>query len=157
MPQRELGHKTPENVELVFDDEHPGGASHHQKIVPSTIGSPFAGGIDLALQRWDEREHRPCDERRVDARGDRFGPFHDAQVAVDGEAAEALAELARWRWEQATGESVRAPEGAGGGEPVWPPWLEVDVEDIELGLSRTLPPHGGRDEGLWEVERLYER
>ena len=67
----------------------------------------FSGGLDLTTRRWDTREHRLDDPRRVDLAGAPYPPFHDVQAMVDGKAAPALAELARERW--ARGACERAP------------------------------------------------
>src|SRR4029079_3478003 len=40
-----------------LDDAHPFGASHHQKIVVVDDAIAFAGGLDLAIRRWDTPAH----------------------------------------------------------------------------------------------------
>jgi phosphatidylserine/phosphatidylglycerophosphate/cardiolipin synthase-like enzyme/uncharacterized membrane protein YdjX (TVP38/TMEM64 family) len=147
--------------------DHPPGASHHQKIVVVDDAVAFVGGLDLTINRWDTREHRPHDEHRRLPRGDTYLPFHDAQIMVDGAAARALGELARTRWERATGEILPASRRAASDGPalpafarlaglpevpaspelpalddvedVWPPGVAVDVEDVGVAIARTFP------------------
>ena len=92
-----------------LDDHHPIGASHHQKIVVVDDAVAFAGGIDLAKQRWDTPEHRPHDPRRIDPLNRAYRPHHDVQMAVDGEAAAALGHLVRERWRRATNHPPSPP------------------------------------------------
>ena len=47
-----------------------------------------------------------CD--RVDPNGRPYPPIHDVQMMVDGEAAAALDEIVRARWQAATGEHPAA-------------------------------------------------
>lgn len=142
---------TGDRVTLHLDDDHPLGGSHHQKVVVVDDRIAFAGGIDLTLARWDTRAHRPRDPRRVLPNGETYAPFHDAQLAVDGPVAAALGELARTRWERATGERLPTPDGAG--DP-WPDGLAPDLRDVCVGIARTEPAHDGR-EPVREVERLF--
>jgi hypothetical protein len=53
-------------VHFRLDDDHPVGASHHQKLVVVDDRVAFVGGIDLAAARWDTPEHRAYDPRRRD-------------------------------------------------------------------------------------------
>ena len=145
-----FGWKPSRRVQLRYDDTHPIGGCQHQKVVVIDDALAFAGGIDLTARRWDSSEHSPEDERRS-ASGKPYPPFHDLMMAVDGEAARQLAELARGRWRQATGKRLKRTVASG--DP-WPPALEPDVTDVEIGIARTLPP---RDESppVREVENLY--
>ena len=146
-----LGRQTHQRVHFVQDGVHRFCAAHHQKVVVIDDTVAFAGGIDLTFCRWDTSEHRGFDARRVDPDGKPVRPFHDAQMAVDGEAARALGELFRERWKNATGVELEAPEPS----PIdpWPPSLQVDVEEVDVAISRTdstpssVPP-------VREVERL---
>jgi phosphatidylserine/phosphatidylglycerophosphate/cardiolipin synthase-like enzyme/membrane protein DedA with SNARE-associated domain len=151
VPLYNLELRTHRRVHFHLDDRHPPGASHHQKVVVIDDGVAFAGGIDLTCHRWDTPRHGARDPRRVNPDGQAFAPFHDAQIAVSGDAARALGELARERWRVATGQVLEAPAVAPGG---WPPGLRPDVTDIEVAVARTLPASGQQGE-VREVERLF--
>ncbi len=150
-PRLSLGWKSPRRVRFRLDSNHPLGSSLHQKIVVIDDAVAFSGGIDLTARRWDTPEHRPGDERRRDPGGKEYHPFHDLQMAVSGEAAARLGELARDRWEGAAGEKLEPPSG--GNDP-WPEDLSLDLEDIPVAIARTYPPYRGRP-AIREVEALY--
>jgi phospholipase D1/2 len=128
------------------------GASHHQKVVVIDDRIAFAGGMDLTRQRWDTPEHAAADFRRIDPSGESYGPFHDVQIAVDGEAAATLGDLVRTRWQRAAGEKLKPP-GKVGEEP-WPANLCPDLEDVPVAVVRTDPARDGRED-VREVEALY--
>ena len=69
----------------------------------------YCGGIDLTLRRWDTPEHRPVEPRRCDPKNRPYIPVHDVQMVVDGEAAAALGQRARERWEAARGTPLPPP------------------------------------------------
>jgi phospholipase D1/2 len=145
-----FGWKPARRVHLRYDDTHPVAGSQHQKIVLIDEAVGFVGGIDLTVRRWDTSEHHPDDPRRM-AYGKPYPPFHDLMVALDGEAARSLANIARERWRLATGGKLRPVEPE---EDPWPAELEPDLRAIEVGISRTMPPHGDTP-AVREVERLY--
>ncbi len=146
-----LGWLTHERVHFALDDNHPVGASHHQKIVVIDDQVAFTGGIDLASFRWDTSEHRAEHPMRQD-NGTSYGPVHDVQVAVSGEAARALGKLSRRRWELATGQILPEPQPEG--EAPWPDSLDSDLEDGELALLTTTPSHDGMEE-CRDIENFY--
>ncbi|HZR85087.1 MAG TPA: phospholipase D-like domain-containing protein [Candidatus Binatia bacterium] len=143
-------YRTGERVRLELDAEHPVGASHHQKVVVIDDAIAFVGGLDLTINRWDTREHRPDDRLRADG-GTPYSPFHDVQIAVDGAAARALGDLVRWRWQRATGEVLDPADGDG--DP-WPDELVPDVRDVHVAIARTQPAMEGQAE-IREIERLF--
>jgi phosphatidylserine/phosphatidylglycerophosphate/cardiolipin synthase-like enzyme/uncharacterized membrane protein YdjX (TVP38/TMEM64 family) len=143
--------RTHPRIQVALDCAHPLGGSQHQKLVVIDDALAFAGGLDLTLARWDTREHLPSDPRRTTHTGVGYSPFHDVQIAVDGEAARALATVARDRWELATGQAVDATSAR---VDPWPPSLAVSLRDATVGISRTLPGFGDRPE-VREVETLY--
>jgi len=150
VPVFRLGWRTPRRVRFHYDDSHPVGGSHHQKLVVIDDSLAFCGGIDLTDRRWDTSSHLPDNPERRDVHGEPYAPQHDVQMAVDGEAARALAELARARWRRATGKTL-PPE-----EPVldpWPPSLEPDLHELEVAIARTDPENP--DGEVREVEELY--
>ncbi len=149
-PGSAKGWKPHRRIDFRFDDTHPVAGSHHQKIVVIDGLLAFTGGLDVTNKRWDTRDHRADEPRRVFEEKP-YPPFHDAVVAVDGAAAEALARVTSERWRVATGETLDAPKGS---KDVWPADLEVDVTDVDVAISRTMPP-ADPHKGVSEIVRLY--
>jgi phospholipase D1/2 len=144
------GWKPQRRIDFRFDDTHPVAGSHHQKIVVIDDRFAFAGGLDLTNKRWDTRDHKAEDPRRVFDKAP-YPPFHDVMIAVDGAAAEALTRVAHERWRLATGETLTPAKGA---KDVWPDELAVDLRDAEVAISRTVPPSDPVP-GVREVYALY--
>ncbi len=149
--------RTHRRLHFRLDAGHPLGASHHQKIVVIDDAVAFTGGLDICTRRWDTSEHRVADPRRVDASGRPYAPFHDVQIAVDGDVAAALGWLARERWWRATGQRLRA--GSSRARPPhtsdpWPPALVPDLRDVSVAIARTEPAFAERVE-IREVEALF--
>jgi len=138
-------------IHFHMDGNHPVGGSHHEKIVVIDDAVAFVGGLDLASGRWDTPEHRLRDGRRVDASGAFLPPHHDVQIAVAGEVAAALADLARQRWWRATGNQLRAL-----GEPSRrpPALISADLNDVAVAIARTAPKHAGQA-AVREIENLF--
>ncbi|HET9651899.1 MAG TPA: VTT domain-containing protein, partial [Usitatibacter sp.] len=124
--------------------------SHHQKIVAIDDRLAFVGGLDLTNRRWDTPMHAPEDPRRVFT-GEPYPPFHDMMMALDGEAAAALAKIARERWHTATGETVATVQGEG---DRWPRDFPVHFRDVQVAISCTSPPTAGKP-AVTDIERLY--
>src|SRR6185436_6749558 len=150
-PSYGLGNWSPaRRVHFRYDDAHPVGASQHQKIAVIDDAVAFCGGIDLTLRRWDCRDHAPDDSRRM-AGEKPYPPFHDTMMAVDGEAARQLGELARERWRLATGQRLKPVLAES--DP-WPEQLEPQLASVDVGVARTMPPRGELP-AVREVEKLY--
>lgn len=145
-----LGWKPPRRIHLRYDNTHPTGGSHHQKIVVIDDALAFSGGLDLTSRRWDTCEHLGDNPKRL-ANDAPYPPFHDMMAAVDGEAARALAKIARERWQIATGHALPGVEGA---HDPWPQSLEPDLTDVMVGISRTSPEREKLAE-IREIEALY--
>ncbi|GJE04700.1 Cardiolipin synthase B [Methylobacterium isbiliense] len=141
---------TGKRIHLRLDSVHPLGACHHQKIAVIDDALAFCGGIDLTVGRWDTPEHRDEDRRRASPWGFAQPPWHDATAAVDGEAAQSLAELARERWESATGERLPPLSER---HAIWPQTLQTTFHDVNVGIVRTQPKSDGQTE-VREVEAL---
>ena len=139
------------NVQFRLDDRHPAGACHHQKLVVIDDALAFCSGADFTVNRWDSTAHRDCDRRRRLPSGKPHRARHSASIAVDGEAAVALGELARERWARASGEVLQPPRREG--DP-WPADLGVDLADFPVGIARTAPAYRAQP-GVSEIERLY--
>jgi phospholipase D1/2 len=150
-PEYGLGWEPAKHVTLHYDDTHPFAGSQHQKVVVIDDAIAFSGGIDLAQRRWDRCGHQTKEpHREID--GTPYPPVHDLMIAVDGDAAHALGNLARARWHTATGERLRRctpPKG-----DAWPEVLAVDVKGVEVGIARTFPATEDKP-AVREVERLY--
>ena len=146
-----LGWLTPRRIRFCLDEDLPAGASHHQKIVVVDDAVAFCGGLDVTIRRWDTTKHRLDDVRRVDPAGVPYRPFHDVQAVVDGDAACALAELARERWMRGACERAAAVRPVG--DP-WPASVMPDFGGIDVGIARTAPAYEEPQE-VREVEALF--
>jgi phosphatidylserine/phosphatidylglycerophosphate/cardiolipin synthase-like enzyme/membrane protein DedA with SNARE-associated domain len=153
LPLYELNWKTHSRVHFQLDARHPVGASQHQKVVVVDDAVAFCGGLDLSQWRWDTPEHLVDDVRRVDPAGKPYPPFHDVQMLVDGKAAAALGELARERWQRATGDAIAASEASPDHDP-WPESLPPVMRDVQVTIARTLASYAGNP-AVREVEGLY--
>lgn len=152
LPHTKLGWNTHERLAFRMDGSHPVGASHHQKVVVIDDALAFVGGLDLTRSRWDTPAHRKHDTLRCDTDGKAYPPFHDVQAAVDTTAAHALGELCRMRWLRATA-SLPVPV-VDANTDCWPPYLQPDMRDVDVGISRTEPAYAGRT-GVIEVKQLH--
>jgi phosphatidylserine/phosphatidylglycerophosphate/cardiolipin synthase-like enzyme/membrane protein DedA with SNARE-associated domain len=151
LPIYSFGWRTHRRLRFHLDARHPPGASHHQKIVVLDDALAFVGGIDLTRGRWDRPEHRAVERLRQLPDGSPYAPFHDVQMAVDGDAAGALGELARDRWRRATGRAaVLHPAGTG----LWPAALRPDFTEVDVAIVRTAPAYEG-EPAVQEVKQLY--
>ncbi len=147
-----------ERLRFVLDREHPPLASHHQKIVVVDDCLAFSGGLDITQRRWDTSEHFAYDTRRVDPGGHCYGPFHDVQMLVDGEAAAALGDLARDRWFAATRERLLRVKREVVSDSPWPPSASIDFREIDVAISRTIPARiedGRLRRPVREIEKLF--
>ena len=138
-------------IRFKLDGAHPPGCSHHQKIVVIDQSFAICGGIDMTRHRWDTSDHADGEPRRIGPDGRPYAPWHDATMAVTGEAAAALDELARDRWRRATGETLAPVRGAGA---IWPEDLEAIFTDVDLAIVRTIAEYKEQPE-VKEVEALF--
>lgn len=151
------------HLEFIFDDQLPLGASHHQKIIVVDDEIAFCGGMDIAIARWDNRQHHVSENERKDPKGTlflgqehKYKPYHDVQMLVSGEAAQSLGELARKRWFYATGKRAKfvKPNHTNKLPDAWPKSIVPTFENVEVGISLTVPRF--RNQKLNRgVERLY--
>ncbi len=139
-------------IKFKFDNSHPIGGSHHQKIVLIDDDFAVCGGIDLTAHRWDTRDHLEQDERRGKP-GDRpYGPWHDMTMMMEGEIATALDELSRTRWRKAGGGELEVLEPQPGS--AWPDELEAQFENVEIGIARTSAEYDGYPQ-VEEIRELF--
>jgi phosphatidylserine/phosphatidylglycerophosphate/cardiolipin synthase-like enzyme len=139
-----------ERITLRLDRKHPIYAAQHQKIITIDDSLAFVGGMDLTVDRWDTSEHRAEEPSRKKPDGTPYGPVHDIELLVDGEAAAAAAMLVRERWRVVTGEIV---EPVASRPDVWPSGLPPDFRDVRIGIARTCPAWR-RERGIGEVAAL---
>ncbi|RUM20628.1 phospholipase [Rhizobium vallis] len=124
-------------IDLRFDLQGALRGCHHQKLVCIDDAVAFIGGMDLTSRRWDTRRHRASDRLRRDPEGVSYDPLHDVQAMVTGEAARLIGDIARQRWETATGES-HGPL-AGSMPFAWPADLAVSLRDVPTSFILTEP------------------
>jgi phospholipase D1/2 len=139
------------NLHFKLDSHHPPESCHHQKIVVVDDAIAFCGGIDITINRWDTPVHLDHDPRRAHPDGTPHGPWHDATIAVHGDAAKALGDLARFRWRMATGRQLEPPPP---GQARWPSGLRAEFHDVDVAIARTEPRYEDAPE-VYEIESLY--
>ncbi len=139
-------------VQFVLDDHVPFGACHHQKVLVIDDALAFCGGGDISVDRWDTAGHLEHDPRRIMPDQHHHAPRHEVMMMVDGEAAQALGDLARERWRRATGEVLPVPESVPPEDP-WPAHIPAHLQDIDISIQRTEPEWDGRP-GVTEIRKL---
>ena len=142
-----------EDITFAVDGTLPFGACHHQKILVIDDRIAFCGGSDFEANRWDTPAHRDRDPRRRLPSGEAYPPRHDVMMLVDGAAAQALGEIARRRWFDATGERLDAASPRGEADP-WPAGISPDFENVPVALARTIPA-AVESPAIRESEALY--
>jgi phosphatidylserine/phosphatidylglycerophosphate/cardiolipin synthase-like enzyme/uncharacterized membrane protein YdjX (TVP38/TMEM64 family) len=150
-PAYALRWSTPPGVDFYLDNAVPLGSSQHQKLIVVDDCVAFSGGLDVTIRRWDTSAHEYDHPLRHDPAGKYYRPFHDVQAIVEGEAAKALGQLARARWECACNERIPLCRGK---RECWPDNLEADFHDIEIGIARTQPAYASQPQ-VQEVEALF--
>jgi phosphatidylserine/phosphatidylglycerophosphate/cardiolipin synthase-like enzyme len=123
-------------IKFVMDRARPLGACHHQKVVVIDNQVAFCGGGDVSVDRWDTPDHWDNDERRRRPSGIPVPPRHEVMTVMDGAAAQALGDLARQRWLDATGEVLEPCKIA---HDPWPKAVRPDMTDVTVGIARTEP------------------
>lgn len=125
-----------------LDRPGPLGACHHQKVVVIDDRLAFCGGGDISVDRWDSPLHLDGDPRRCEPSGVIPSPRHEVMAMMDGEAAEALGDLARGRWLRATGERVSPVRAE---TDPWPDHVAPTLTHTPVAIARTVPKRRGRD------------
>ena len=147
-----------ERITLVWDRETPPLGSQHQKLVVIDDRLAFVGGMDLTLSRWDTHRHEPEDPRRRNpGMFASYGrPYHDIMLAVDDEAATAVADWCRERWRRATGEVCAPPAAPDSDAPdPWPPGRPPAFRDRQVAFALTQPEGADGTGEKRQVEALY--
>ena len=151
VPGAQWQHMNSDRIQFRLDTQHPAFATHHQKVLVVDDAVAFCGGFDFAANRWDTRAHLPQEPRRRMPSGPPYEAHHDVMMAVEGDAARALGDLARERWRHATGAILDATPEAG---DRWPEGVEPDFRDVPVAITRTAPAWEHRPE-IREAEALY--
>ena len=138
-------------IDFKFDNKHPVGCSHHQKIAVLDDRLAVCGGIDMTQDRWDTRAHDEHDRRRRRPHGRKYGPWHDATMMLEGDAARMLGKLSRERWRRAGGKPIEEIDASH--DSLWPEGLPVQFEDVEIGIARTRAKYEECSE-IREIEEL---
>lgn len=140
------------SIDFKFDSAHPLGCSHHQKVVVIDDRFAVCGGIDMTSDRWDTPLHIEDDPRRMKPNRKPYGPWHDLTMLVEGEAARALGDLGRERWERAGGGQMEPCQPQQ--ESAWPQGLRAEFDNVEIGIARTVAAWAGQPE-VREIEALF--
>ena len=140
--------QTPSNVYCCLDSTIPMGGSQHQKIVVVDNDIAFSGGMDVAVNRWDTREHLPVEPNRNDPDGE-YGPFHDVHSVVSGPIVNEFIEAVRWRWDRVCKDkrlpeadsecSINNDQNSEALPACWPDSVEPFFENITCAIARTVP------------------
>jgi phospholipase D1/2 len=134
-----LGWRMPRGVRFGFDDHHPVGGCHHQKIVVVDDQLAFCGGIDLTGHRWDTKAHNVEEPARITPTGVAYEPYHEVQAMVEGQVAASLGLLARDRWRAQGADRMPAVNSSSTLHNLWPPDVVPDLTDVNVGIARTMP------------------
>ena len=155
-----LGWRTPRSVRFGFDDRHPVGGCHHQKVVVIDDQLAFCGGIDLTGHRWDTCAHRVEEPARKTPIGVAYDPYHEVQAMVMGPVAASLGQLARDRWRAVRSDTVPPLNTAAADDGrstmddgLWPS-VTPDITDADVAIVRTMPASDSRP-AIRECEALF--
>lgn len=138
-----------DNFHYCIDGVLPLGSCHHQKVAVIDDEVAYCGGMDIALARWDFREHHPVNPDRADPKGllnphhiEPFAPYHDLMMVTSGPAAQALGELFRDRWKLACNHEMYTIEKSDTKDipHSWPDADPPDFFNVDIAIARTLPP-----------------
>ncbi|MEO8698448.1 MAG: phospholipase D-like domain-containing protein [Kofleriaceae bacterium] len=142
---RALGHR---RIHYKMDNAHPVGASHHQKLVAIDRSIAFVGGLDVCNSRWDDRRHAAVNADRCSHK-EPYGPFHDVQAYVTGDAVDTLRGWFEDRWHAATGDGFPARDLPRRELPIE---ATLEVTAPTVGLARTVPARGDTP----AIKELYQ-
>lgn len=88
-------------IHFIFDNHHPFGGCHHEKVCLVDGKIALCGGIDLCDERWDTPQHLYSDPRRsLDWKKEKHGPYHDLGVQVSGAVCRVIQEHIARRWRE---------------------------------------------------------
>jgi len=122
--------------------------SRHEKYVIVDDVLAFVGGIDITSERWDTEQHLATHEERINPEGERYPPYHDMQVALNGPIVHDLYTIAAYDLEL-------HGEWSPVDHALWPEGLEVDAHNTSamIALTRSNPD---RDwENTHQIKEVY--
>lgn len=136
-------------VHFLFDNRHPFGGSHHEKLCIIDGTTAFCGGIDLCDERWDSPQHLYTDPRRslhwnLGSRdsSEHHGPYHDVAVQVKGPICAEIQEHVHRRWRSLSSVPFpRLPTFSGTSdllEGAHRVYLSRTIAEIEAGSRRSI-------------------
>ena len=127
-----------------YDNTHPVGGSHHQKVVVIDDAIAFSGGIDLTVAPLGHVRALAAEPAPRDGRCPLPAvPRHDD--GGRGPAARALGDLLRDRWRACHARDARSAVDEeehvpacrpASGRTSWPASIEHPVRDVAVGISR---------------------
>lgn len=149
--------RSDQKIQFEYDNTHPVGASHHQKMVCIDGDVAFVGGMDICSSRWDDRRHLVDNPERRNANGKSYEPYHDMQACVVGEPAAQAARIFAERWSAANGEELLLPQPRNDSKDFRPEG-GIEIRPATAAFSRTagrimLPER----EPVMEIKALYVR
>jgi phospholipase D1/2 len=144
---------TCKRIHFRFDNSHPIGASHHQKLAVIDGQVAFAGGVDLCEGRWDERDHRPDNPLRVNQDGSPQKPYHDVMAFCTGPVVDDLTDLFCARWQRAGGAPIALSKPASRPNADYEGAFHIACRTA--GISRTMPDESAVGRSVQEIAQLY--
>ncbi len=139
-----------------FDSSHPVWASYHQKFVVIDGHTAFIGGMDICSSRWDDRRHEADNPHRTGPDSGPYGPYHDVQAFVRGEAVDVLTGLFQYRWIETGGDPIEFPPLSTRHENsslYAIPGLSLPIKNV--AFSRTQGRLSASSPAVLEIQRQY--
>jgi phosphatidylserine/phosphatidylglycerophosphate/cardiolipin synthase-like enzyme/uncharacterized membrane protein YdjX (TVP38/TMEM64 family) len=156
--------KSTDNVHYCEDNHIPFLSSHHQKIITIDDKIAYCGGMDIGVERWDERHHHVETPERCDVvepllpadkEFESHQPRHDIQMILTGEDMKIFACLVRERWRKGAGfDAIPVRVKSEQESAFMPPSVKKDFARVPFAVSRTLPQLGRRA-AVKEIEQAY--
>ncbi|MGK5083945.1 phospholipase D-like domain-containing protein [Bdellovibrionota bacterium FG-1] len=137
-------------VHFIFDNRHPFGGSHHEKICLIDGKVALCGGVDLCDDRWDSPDHLYQDPRRsLDHKAEKYGPYHDLSVQVTGPVCADLQSHVATRWQALSNIPFPQP-------PITPPFAKESQNTVYVSRTQSnIDPYGTHPILVREIEFLF--
>lgn len=139
-------------IDYQYDDNHPVGASHHQKLVVVDGHVGFVGGLDFNADDWDDRRHLAKNPQRADSGQSEHPPYHDLQGFITGPAVQELTEYFKRRWVLAGGKPLELPAVP---EPAPPNFPHTPLRANRVAIACNEPAREGQPEPIQQIRNLY--